>query len=250
MIYLSRLLLDPRQRAVQRDLIDCQGMHRTLLRAFPGIEHGDVDGGARATHGVLYRVDSGYDGRVEVLVQSRIQPDWTALPSPYLHDAVASSTPATTKEVGSVYGSLRTGQTLRFRLRANPTKRISTRNVGETEKWRGKRVELRREEDLLAWIHRKGQEYGFAVLSVQADAGVPDVQVARGAPTHGGRGVLSGAHRAGRLAFGSVLFDGNLRIIDHDQFLVGIDQGIGSGKAYGFGLLSIAPVPNGPERDT
>ena len=40
----------------------------------------------------------------------------------------------------------------------------------------------------------------------------------------------------------SVLFDGLLRVTDTDAFLRTLVRGIGPGKAFGFGLLSVAPV--------
>jgi CRISPR system Cascade subunit CasE len=42
--------------------------------------------------------------------------------------------------------------------------------------------------------------------------------------------------------FGSVMFDGLLRVSDPDVFRLTLQKGVGSGKAYGFGLLSIAPT--------
>jgi CRISPR system Cascade subunit CasE len=43
------------------------------------------------------------------------------------------------------------------------------------------------------------------------------------------------------MTFGSVLFEGVLQVTDPDGFRETLATGIGSGKAYGFGLLSIAP---------
>lgn len=43
-----------------------------------------------------------------------------------------------------------------------------------------------------------------------------------------------------KLTFGSVLFEGVLEITDAERFQKTLQAGIGSGKAYGFGLLSIA----------
>jgi CRISPR system Cascade subunit CasE len=42
------------------------------------------------------------------------------------------------------------------------------------------------------------------------------------------------------MSFGSVLFEGELIVTDVKAFREALMQGIGSGKAYGFGLLSIA----------
>jgi len=42
------------------------------------------------------------------------------------------------------------------------------------------------------------------------------------------------------ISLSSVLFEGRLRVTDRDLFLETMKKGIGSGKAYGFELLSIA----------
>lgn len=44
------------------------------------------------------------------------------------------------------------------------------------------------------------------------------------------------------LTFGAVLFEGVLRVTDAAAFRAALERGIGSGKAYGFGLLSVAPA--------
>jgi CRISPR system Cascade subunit CasE len=44
------------------------------------------------------------------------------------------------------------------------------------------------------------------------------------------------------MTFAAVTFDGLLRIVDADRFRAALVQGIGSAKAYGFGLLSIGPA--------
>jgi CRISPR system Cascade subunit CasE len=38
-----------------------------------------------------------------------------------------------------------------------------------------------------------------------------------------------------------VAFEGRLEVLRIDLFLEGLRKGIGSGKAYGFGLLSLGP---------
>jgi CRISPR system Cascade subunit CasE len=40
---------------------------------------------------------------------------------------------------------------------------------------------------------------------------------------------------------GAVRFDGVLVVTDRDRFIAAITDGIGSAKAFGFGLLSLAP---------
>ena len=53
-MYLSRLILNPRSRAVRRELADCQELHRTIMAGFPDVPS---DGDARSQLGVLYRLD-------------------------------------------------------------------------------------------------------------------------------------------------------------------------------------------------
>lgn len=248
-LYLSRLRLRALNREVQRDLANCDSMHRRLLMAFP--DQPEIDH-ARDHFGVLYRVESSPDrDGVDALVQSATPPDWSHLPPGYLREP-----PSPPKRVDGAYAAIQAGQTLIFRLRANPTKRLSDRaQTPHPDAWRGKRVELRREADLLAWLARKGQTAGFVLLTVRATPGVaempaaPAVPVAPAAPAEmpdvrivGQADRMTGQRRGQRLSFGSVVFEGHLRVTDPDAFREALVTGIGSGKAFGFGLLSIAPA--------
>jgi CRISPR system Cascade subunit CasE len=227
MLYLSQLVLNGASRDVRRDLADCAALHSRILSAFPDDPTITC---ARDHFGVLYRVEPA-SGDARILVQSRHHPDWSRLPADYLR------MPATDpKPLDPLYAHIVPGQELIFRLRANPTRRISSRNTEQGERWRGKRVDLRREEDQIAWLARKGLRSGFTLLSVRAPADVSDVRV-------GLSNTLNGHKPAGgRLAFGSVVFEGRLRVTDAGAFREALEGGIGSGKAFGFGLLSIAPV--------
>lgn len=226
-LYLSRLILEPRRRDVQRDLADCHDMHRRILSAFPD-DASIVD--ARERFGVLYRVEQTRDGGVCVLVQSRQPPMWLRLPQGYLAQPVAM------KDIGALYEHVRPGTELRFRLRANPVKRISDRDTTQDERWRGKRVDLRSEEAQLSWLRRKSAGAGFALLSVGARPEVDDAHVAVRSVLHGFR------RETKQMTFRSVIFEGRLRVTDATTFLHALEHGIGPAKAFGFGLLSIAPV--------
>ena len=241
-LYLSRLILNPRSRDVRRDLANCQELHRTILSAFP--KTSSNDGGARNQFGVLYRIEtSPRMGSIALLVQSKPEPDWKNLMSGYLADTVGDVENPACKRIDGKYQALEEGLTLTFRLRANPTRKIDTRTGPDGRRRNGKRVELRKEEDQIAWMKRKAELSGFRVLSVRVDANVPNLRAIPQSKETGWRQAVQregGTTEKNRLTFGSVLFEGELIITDADLFRQALENGIGSGKAYGFGLLSIA----------
>jgi CRISPR system Cascade subunit CasE len=230
-LFLSRLVLNPRNRDVRGDLANCHRLHQRIMTAFPSAG-GDAP---RAEFGILYRPEiDARSGIVTLLVQSRVEPDWSRLPQadgsqPYL--LPGPDNPAV-KPIGQVLTKLQPGQRLIFRLRANPTKRLATRRPEpRSDPLLGKRVALLKEEEQLGWLKRQAERAGFAMLSVQAR---PDRSF--GATQRGYQREPSNRP----LSFGAVIFDGLLEITDVTRFCQAIMTGIGPGKAYGFGLLSLA----------
>lgn len=240
-LFLSRLSLNLHDRAVRRDLADCQAMHRRMLSAF-----GEVRASAaRAELGVLYRVESNAQtGDISVLVQSSEEPEWSRLPALYFSEVGDGENPAC-KFIADKYAALKAGAHLRFRLRANPTRKIETKTLADNKRRNGKRVELRDEAEQIAWLGRKAMQHGFRLRAARAI----DEDKRTGKRTT--REVDGDAQpsspktmyaKAARLTFASVLFEGELVVTDTELFHAALRHGIGTGKAYGFGLLSIAPV--------
>jgi len=248
-LYLSRLVLNPRSRQVWSELAQPYEMHRTLMRAFSkaSVEAGEK---AREEFGVLFRADvDDRHNKVVVYVQSSIEPDWTFLANHrgYLLADADLRNPAW-KDVAMAYQGLQSRQVFSFRLRANPTKRIGkdTANAGALK---GKRVGHLREEEQIAWLIRKGQERekgrpgGFEILMNEVeDPNGETRQVQRVNVRREGkqRGRKTGDLRSHETTHLAVRFEGLLRITDVNAFRETLARGIGSGKAYGFGLLSIA----------
>ncbi|MCY4112652.1 MAG: type I-E CRISPR-associated protein Cas6/Cse3/CasE [Chloroflexi bacterium] len=229
-MYLSRLALDPRDRGVRRDLADVYQMHRTIMSAFPQVEE---PGQARTRLAVLYRVDADRrTGRVVLLVQSKLKPDWDCLPAGYLADGVGELSNPATKSVAAAWAALRAGQTLRFRLRANPTKKIDTKSGPDGRRRHGRRVDLRTEAQQIDWLARRAERAGFGLLPVLSDSDVPAVRVGAGEKLLG---------KGRRLTLVGVRFEGLLQIEDLDRFRRALEEGIGPGKAFGCGLMSVAP---------
>ena len=226
-LYLSRLRLNPRHHLVQRALADCHALHQHLMTGLPAAASDQ----ARAEYGVLYRIDvDSASGVPTLLVQTAVRPDWSRIgASGLLRERALEA-----KEVSSAYAAIAPGRRLRFRLRANPTRRVNRSRAG-SDSLAGKRVELRDEESQRKWLtERKAGQCGFRVLDLQVRAGD-----ALG-PKQGGWRREADARR--KLTFATVVFDGVLEVTDAERFRAALRQGIGPGKAYGFGLLSIAPV--------
>ena len=247
-MFLSRLILNPHCRQVKSEMAHPYEMHRTLMRAFPKATD-DTKLKARDEFGVLFRADVD-DQRnvVKVYLQSRIEPDWL-----YLEELDNYLCPDTElceydhKDIMPACRKIRRGQEFSFRLRANPTKRIARQD----DSMKGNRVELRREEEQIDWLIRKGQGIGkgmpggFDLLMREVgdtegdERQFPYVTVrCEGKQTERKRNMARG-HVTTHLA---VVFDGLLRVTDANAFLETLVRGIGPGKAFGFGLLSIAPV--------
>lgn len=238
-MYLSRLLLNPRHRAARADLGDCQSLHRTIMAAFPSAR----DTAARQQLGVLYRVETRpHTGEISLLVQSHEAPDWGHLPTGYLIGLDAGQKNQECKRVDEQYAAVGTGLRLRFRLRANPTRKIDTKSGPDGRRRHGRRVELREESAQVAWLRRKGEQHGFALGPVHAGPAAWNGRVMPGDKVTGARGEGSSAGRDQRMTFAAATFDGELVVTDAALFHAALEQGIGSAKAYGFGLLSVGPL--------
>ena len=117
----------------------------------------------------------------------------------------------------------------RFSLLANPTKKLRVDNTNGSRKKNGRRVPLTQRVDLIAWLERKAATGGFAIN--------PDSlrTIPRGREYFHKDGATHGTHTA-------VEFQGELMVADPAQFRATVADGIGSAKAFGFGLLVLAPL--------
>jgi len=184
-------------------------------------------------NGFLFRIDPQPAGNVVILVLSAIEPDWDYA----FHNA--GYLLAAPYEVKKYTPSVENGKRFRFRLMANPTIKIDTTRKQERqslsrEEWRskkgrhGKRVPVRNEE-LFEWLVRKGEKCGFALGD--------DVIIQPGYVYMNKTGEVGNGKR-----LRSARYEGILEVINPEIFRETLVKGIGPGKAFGFGLLSLAPV--------
>ncbi len=235
-MYYSRLLLNPRSSRVRRDIADDFEMHRTVMSAFPKLDQRKRDDPGSGS--ILWRVD--HDRRrgiVMLIVQSELAPDWQPLLSKF--PGYLSSPPDTElPPVATMDRHLQfhSGQMLAFRLRANPTRKVRAEG-----KKNGQRMGLTLREDQLAWLSRKVAEpnrpLGFRLHKVTV---MPNPGPRR--KTESGDNSESGgvATVARQLTHVAAIFEGVLEVTDCEAFQNTLRAGIGSAKAFGFGLLSVA----------
>ena len=208
MTYLTQVTLDFATAARLR-LRDSYAWHQAVWKAFPG-----RDGGPRE---FLTRLDQRREN-FRLLIVSPMQPvrpDWCP----------ADGEIWKTKPIPDTYF---TRSRYAFQLCANPTKKVSKKLSDGSLTKNGRRVPLRKREELAKWIMRKSEQGGFIV----DDATLRTFP--RGREYFEKKG-QSGLHSA-------VEFEGVLTVTDPAKFHGTFARGIGSAKAFGFGLLVIAPI--------
>jgi CRISPR system Cascade subunit CasE len=204
-------------------------LHKTVMRAFPD----DAGPSPRGAHAILHRLDQDRGDRLVLLIQSRTKPMMDRWPAGYVLDmggdldlafSGVGENPAI-RNVAAERAAFRPGSRFAFRLRANTTRKIDTKTGPDGVRRHGRRVPVRGDDERLRWLARHAEASGFAF----DDGRVRVTELA----VSGGRGTNS-------VSVGGALFEGVLVVRDVELFVRALEYGIGPGKAFGFGLLSIA----------
>jgi CRISPR system Cascade subunit CasE len=206
--YLTQVTLDFASAARMR-LRDSYDWHQAAWKAFPGRDAEPRD--------FLTRLDSRREGFRLLIVSPMgpVRPDWCT-PDPESFK---------TRPIPETYFRRRRYE---FQLCANPTKKVSKLNPDGSLTKNGRRVPLSTRDELVAWLRRKGEQGGFSIEEGKLRT------FPRGRDyfeKNGQRGMHS-----------AVEFDGVLTVSETTKFYETFTRGIGSAKAFGFGLLVIAPA--------
>jgi CRISPR system Cascade subunit CasE len=208
---IARIRLNPHSRDVQRDLRDATEMHRTVMRMVPD----GLGDSPRSQAGLLYRLDE-TDTTSTLLVQAnRLDP--TRIPAGYGQADVKSLAP--------MFTALRKGLAVRYRIVLNPAKR--ERLPLEAKGKRGRIVPLSGADADQWWLRRA------------ADSGL---QIHVLTPTNISP-IRSRRQDAAGMRHSLIRYDGTATVTDPDALIEAVLAGIGRGKPYGAGLLSLAPAP-------
>jgi CRISPR system Cascade subunit CasE len=231
-LYLSRIVLNPASPQTRSELARPYEVHRTLAHAF-----GDL-----AAARMLFRIDLDDPGRPTLLVQSRQRPDWDSarahLPHATAHEVVEMSLRWLTED-----------RMFRFRLLVRPTKRLPSggamRDDGKPKD--GRRVVLKTNEELFGWLGRQADTHGFRISDAAFDRvywldSRGGVGLASSGVDKQGTVVPMSLRQSSEPLLGAVRFDGCLVVTDAKKLREAVENGIGPQKAFGFGLLSLAPM--------
>jgi len=218
-LWLTKIELNPRNPQLARTLNDPVALHRTTMRLFDD----DLGAAPRQRAGVLFRLEEDRDN-ARLLVQSRQRPQPEKLADRW-------ATGIQVKPIEGILEHLTVDRTVHYRLVGSPVRRISKRTPSPTEDRRPGQVIPLSGDDAIQWWHRKASDAGLRVLTVEGQSQSTRSGVRRAADGKKDR-VAATQHR----------FEGQAVIVDPDALRTALVEGIGRGKSYGCGLLSLAPV--------
>ncbi len=208
-MYLSRIKLDTKKRETMIALTNPQKIHGAIESAL-GIEHERLRS--------LWRIDE-LRGETYLLVLTKDMPNFSTVSEQFGYNSGIVET----KDYDKLLNRITTGSRWRFKLTANPTKCHKT---PDDDSPRGKITSLISVPYQEEWLCKRAEANGFS-LSLE------DFLVTK---TNNYAFRKNGRQNVYIL---SVTFEGILTVQDADLFRKALTEGIGRGKAYGNGLLTV-----------
>jgi CRISPR system Cascade subunit CasE len=216
-MFLTKLTLDPTAYRPQRLLRDTQQLHAAISASFPGGESGRV----------LWRAEQPRGGDVVILVASPRGPN-----DAELSERITTADRAATRPYQGLLDRIEKGDYYRFRATLNPVRRRHHTRHG----LHGDHPILDRQAQT-SWVAQKLASNGATVLAHSADLDndEPDVQIT--STVHD-----KFPHRSstGHIELLKVTFEGSLQVSNPDALRHILCNGVGHGKAYGCGLITLA----------
>lgn len=212
-MYLTELTLwdEAAARLVPKD---AYGWHKVIWRFFPDLPERNF----------LYRVDYNPTG-VRVYILSACPP------------VLPPGMPGRIMRTREIPESFLAHEQYRFQVRVNPTRKIKSFDKAGNATANGSRVPLRDIEDVVQWLARKSAQCGFEIPHLEdwPSETCPLSIVQEGQVSFCKPGLKLARHAA-------VQISGVLHVTDAAAFHAAFENGIGSAKAFGFGLLMLQPL--------
>lgn len=244
MPYLSRIWLNPLRPGAQR-----------MLRS-PHVLHAAVLGGLSrqpVTERVLWRLESSSPYRADVLVLTDSLPSWEHLVEQ--GGWPTSDEPQSrVRPYDPLLDRIIKGREFAFRLRANP---VSTtrhpqkptssqqRRLSTGGRPRGVRVAHRTSAHQMAWLLARLPGWGFEIPPTSD--GYSHMKLAERERLVFTKTARGNGHR--RVVLDTATFEGRIRVSDPDTARMRLLSGVGAGRAYGCGLITLAPLTSASAGD-
>lgn len=228
-MYLTRVFLNPQRRATREWLTSPQRLHAAVLAGFAE---------QSSANRPLWRLDR-EQHRFGLFVVSADRPD-------LIHLVEQGGWSTHSPEVADYHrflDQIEVGRQYVFRLRANP---VRSTKEGVEPLARGRVVNVGARAQQENWLLDRAASLGFAIPEAPSDLrGDTGEVLARKNLVLTSRETL----RFSKLASGERLhvtlataqFDGLLEVTDATALRQALCQGVGRGKAYGCGLMTLAP---------
>jgi CRISPR system Cascade subunit CasE len=237
-MYLTRFTVNAARSGARHLIASPHHMHGAVCAAFPG----PADRGGQGPR-VLWRLDRTPEGTVLLYIVSPSRPDLT-------HLVEAAGWPTlegpgwTVYDYGAFLDGLSTGSTWAFRLTANPVHHI--RREQDPADSPTKRTAHVTPAHQLGWLLKRQEPSGFEVLDKPADRRLTEkgderqLIVRDQFPVRFRRPSLTGP--AQDVRFTRATYEGRLRVTDPARLRTALTHGLGKAKAYGCGLMTLAPL--------
>ena len=247
-MFLTRIYLNPHRRGARQLMRSRQVLHAAVMNCFPP---GALDG--IGTPRVLWRLDrppsprSGTARRgspsCSLFISSPVPPD----PSHIIEEAgYATDGGVVIRETDAFLEQLDAGQRWGFRLCVNPTFRDSRQVNGRGQ---AKVLAHVTQDQQTQWVLARAARLGFKVVtSAEYGGDLPVLEDRGGQRVDGSNLLINGVERgiaefkrgSSRVTLALATFEGVLEVTDPDALRHGLVHGIGRGKAYGCGLMTLA----------
>ncbi|MFD5029474.1 type I-E CRISPR-associated protein Cas6/Cse3/CasE [Streptomyces sp. NPDC058405] len=238
-MFLTRFRVNTARAGARRLLSSPQRVHAAVMMSFAEPPPRDGSGPR-----ILWRLDNNAKADLLLYIVSPSRPDLTHL----VEQAGWPTTPTAgweTYDYGGFLAKLTEGDTWAFRLTANPVHNIRLR-AGEQTK-RTAHITPRHQA---RWLLERQLRAGFSIVEKSMEHRLlPDGdehEHEHELIVHNQRGLLFGKQedtgKRSNVSLTTATYDGRLRVTDPDALRRTLTAGLGKAKAYGCGLMTLAPV--------
>ncbi|MEU6709018.1 type I-E CRISPR-associated protein Cas6/Cse3/CasE [Streptomyces wuyuanensis] len=253
-MFLTRFRVNTARPGARRLLSSPQRLHAAVMSSFPALL--PTDAASPDCPRVLWRLDHTARAEVMLYVVSPDPPDLTHLVEQVGWPAAATNpeTPGwQTRPYTPFLQRLAKDDRWAFRLTANPVHHIR-RNEAEPTKRTAHRTPVHQ----MAWLLTRQERGGFRILEKPTGIRLlPGGTTHKQHEHHGDRYELAvrdtralsfdksrggDALRTKPVSLVTVTFDGRLEVADPDLMRRTLTSGLGKAKAYGCGLMTLAPL--------